>query len=223
MHSVTKQIKGMYINGEWLDSSAKFDDINPSNGSVYAQVPDGGRQETRLAIEAAQSAFEGWSSLPFQERAHLMLKVAEVWEKRAPDYVSAAQHEGGGWYGKGMFESHYVAEVFRAAAGLCYNNIGEVLPSEHGKFSTAVRFPLGVVGVISPWNMPGILTARGFAFPLAAGNTIVLKPSEDTPYAGGLFFAEVLHEAGIPKGVFNVITCSREKVGTMGDELIDNP
>ena len=80
------------------------------------------------------------------------------------DYVAAAQHEGGGWFGKGMFEAGYVPEVFRAAAGLCYSAIGEVLPSEHGKFSTAVRVPIGVVGVISPWNMPGILTARGFAF-----------------------------------------------------------
>jgi aldehyde dehydrogenase (NAD+) len=113
--------------------------------------------------------------------------------------------------------------VFRAAAGVLYGSIGEVLPSEHGKFSTAVRYPMGVISVISPWNMPGILTARGFAFPMAAGNTIVLKPSEDTPYAGGLFFAEVLEEAGIPKGVFNVITCSRDRVQEMGDEMIENP
>jgi aldehyde dehydrogenase (NAD+) len=82
---------------------------------------------------------------------------------------------------------------------------------------------MGVVAVISPWNFPGILSSRGFAFPLAAGNTIVLKPSEDTPYCGGLFFAEVMEEAGIPKGVFNVITCSRENVVKMGDELIENP
>jgi acyl-CoA reductase-like NAD-dependent aldehyde dehydrogenase len=82
---------------------------------------------------------------------------------------------------------------------------------------------MGVVSVISPWNFPGVLTARGFAFPLAAGNTIVLKPSEDTPYCGGLIFAEVMEEAGLPAGVFNVVTCSRERVGEMGDELIENP
>ncbi|MBN8194802.1 aldehyde dehydrogenase family protein, partial [Bacillus sp. NTK074B] len=84
--------------------------------------------------------------------------------------------------------------------------LGEVLPSEYGKFSSAVRSPMGVISVISPWNFPGVLTARGFAFALAAGNTIVLKPSEDTPYIGGLWFAEVLEEAGVPPGVFNVIT-----------------
>ncbi|MDP5335411.1 MAG: aldehyde dehydrogenase family protein, partial [Paracoccaceae bacterium] len=88
-------------------------------------------------------------------------KIADVWEKRAPDFVAAAQAEGGGWFGKGMFEAGYVAEVFRAAAGVLYGSIGEVLPSEHGKFSTAVSYPMGVISVISPWNMPGILTSRG--------------------------------------------------------------
>jgi vanillin dehydrogenase len=221
-HNV-KTVKGMYIGGNWVAAQGSFDDINPSDGSLYARIPDGGRAETRRAIDAAQAAFPAWSALMFQERAHYMLKIADIWEKRAPEFVAAAQAEGGGWFGKGMFEAGYVPEVFRAAAGVLYGNIGEVLPSEHGKFSTAVRYPMGVISVISPWNMPGILTARGFAFPLAAGNTIVLKPSEDTPYAGGLFFAEVLEEAGLPKGVFNVITCSRERVQEMGDEMIENP
>lgn len=219
----SKTVKGMYVGGNWIAGQTSFDDINPSDGSLYARIPDGGRAETRMAIAAAQAAFPAWSNLMFQERAHYMLKIADVWEKRAPDFVTAAQAEGGGWFGKGMFEAGYVAEVFRAAAGVLYGSIGEVLPSEHGKFSTAVRYPMGVISVISPWNMPGILTARGFAFPMAAGNTIVLKPSEDTPYAGGLFFAEVLEEAGIPKGVFNVITCSRDRVQEMGDEMIENP
>ncbi len=221
-HNV-KTVKGMYIGGNWVAGQGSFDDINPSDGTLYARIPDGGRAETRAAIAAAQTAFPAWSNLMFQERAHYMLKIADVWERRAADFVAAAQAEGGGWFGKGMFETGYVPEVFRAAAGVLYGNIGEVLPSEHGKFSTAVRYPMGVISVISPWNMPGILTARGFAFPMAAGNTIVLKPSEDTPYAGGLFFAEVLEEAGIPKGVFNVITCSREHVQDMGDEMIENP
>lgn len=216
-------VKGLYVDGQWTPLAKQFDDINPSDGSLWTQIPDAGRLETQRAIDAAHNAFPAWSALMFQDRAHLLLKVADIWEKRSADFVSAACFEGGGWFGKGMFEAGYVAEVFRAAAGLCYGAIGEVLPSEHGKVSTAVRQPLGVIGVISPWNMPGILTSRGFAFPLATGNTIVLKPSEDTPYAGGLFFAEVLEEAGVPRGVFNVITCSRDHVQEVGDELIDNP
>ncbi|MGA0406031.1 MAG: aldehyde dehydrogenase family protein, partial [bacterium] len=216
-------IKGMYIDGRWRTGTGTFADLNPSDNSVWATIPDGGRSETRAAIEAAQEAFYEWAEMPFNHRANHLLKVAEIWESRIPEFVTAMQSEGGGWVGKGKFEGGYVAEVFRAAAAMTYGAIGEVLPSEHGKFSTAVRYPMGVVAVISPWNFPGILSSRGFAFPLAAGNTIVLKPSEDTPYCGGLFFAEVMEEAGIPKGVFNVITCSRENVVKMGDELIENP
>ncbi|WP_136656773.1 aldehyde dehydrogenase family protein [Nitratireductor sp. XY-223] len=216
-------IKGMYIGGEWLKTAATFDDVDPSDGSVWARVPDGGKAEASAAIEAAQAAFADWSSRTFNERAHFLLKAADIWERRIPDFVAAMQSEGGGWFGKGMFEAGYVAEVFRAAAAACYQSIGEIMPSEHHKLSTAVRAPMGVVSVISPWNFPGILSSRGFAFPMAAGNCVVLKPSEDTPYCGGLFFAEVLEEAGIPAGVFNVVTCSRERVAEVGDELVENP
>ncbi|MBT4718379.1 MAG: aldehyde dehydrogenase family protein, partial [Rhodospirillaceae bacterium] len=96
-------------------------------------------------------------------------------------------------------------------------------PSDSGKLSMAMRRPLGVISVISPWNFPVLLTGRGMAFAIAAGNTVVLKPSEETPYCGGLLFAEVFEEAGIPAGVLNVITCSRDNVVEVGDELIENP
>jgi vanillin dehydrogenase len=216
-------IRGQFIGGEWVPAARTFEDLNPSDNSVYARIPDGTRGDARRAIEAAHAAFGAWAALPFHERAHFLLKIADVWENRSQEFVHAAVNEGGGWFGKGMFEAGYVAEVFRSSAALCYQSIGEVLPSEHGKFSTATRWPLGVVSVISPWNMPGILTSRGFAAALAVGNTVVLKPSEDTPYAGGLYFAEILSEAGIPAGVFNVITCSRDGVGEVGDEMIENP
>lgn len=224
LDSVSKtDIKGLYIGGQWVQTARHFDDVNPSDGSVYAQIPDGGRMDARAAIDAAQTAFPAWSALMHTERARYLLKIAEVLEKRRMEYVAAAVAEGGGWFGKGMFESGYVPEIFRAAAAMCYNSIGEMMPSDHGKVSLVQRVPMGVVSVISPWNMPGILTARGFAFPMAAGNTIVLKPSEDTPYAGGLFFAEVCEEVGVPAGVFNVITCSRDRVSDMGDELVEHP
>lgn len=216
-------IRGTYIDGAWVPAARTFDDLNPSDNSLYARIPDASVDDVRRAIDAAKAAFPAWSGLAFHERAHMLLKIAEVWDRRKDEFVAAAVAEGGGWLGKGLFEVGYVAEVFRSASALCYQNIGEVLPSEHHKFMMATRFPLGVVSVISPWNMPGILTSRGFAAALAVGNTIVLKPSEDTPYAGGLYFAEIMEEAGLPKGVFNVVTCSRESVGAVGDEMIENP
>jgi len=218
-----RTLRGMYIDGQWVRAARSFADINPNDGSLWAEAPDGTARDAAAAIEAAQRAFPDWAGLKFNERAKLMNRIADVWERRAPDFIAAVQTEGGGWHGKGAFEAHYVPDVFRAAAATCFDATGEVLPSAYGKLSTAIRFPMGVISVISPWNFPGILTARGFAFPLAAGNTIVLKPSEDTPYIGGLFFAEVLEEAGIPAGVFNVVTCSRENVVEVGDEMIEHP
>mgnify|MGYP001822065391 FL=1 len=216
-------IKGLYIDGQWQQASRQFEDLNPSDGSVWAHIPDGTATDTRRAIEAANTAFPGWAALKFQDRAEYMLKVAAIIEKRAPDFVAAAQFEGGGWYGKGIYETKAMPEIFKAAAAVCYAPIGEVLPSLNGKVSTAVRSPMGVIGVISPWNVPGILASRPFSFAMAMGNTIVLKPSEETPFMGGLFFAEVMEEAGVPPGVFNVVTCSRDNVAEVGDELVDNP
>lgn len=214
---------GMFIGGRSVSTRKTFADLNPSDGSVWAQVPDGGRAEARAAIEAAEAAFPGWSALPFTQRAHYMIKVAEAFEKRRAQIVEALQAEGGGWFGKGMFETGYVPEIFHAAAASCYSPIGEVIPSEHGKLSLALRQPLGVISVISPWNFPALLTGRGIAFALAAGNTVVLKPSEETPYCGGLLYAEIFAEAGVPHGVLNVVTCSRANVQAVGEELIENP
>ena len=204
-------------------TSRTFADLNPSDHSVWAEVPDNGPVEARSAIESAQAAFEGWASLPFTHRAHLMIQVAEVIKKRQPEIVEAIMGEGGGWFGKGMFETGYTAEVFHSAAASTYAAIGEVIPSEFNKVSMAIRRPMGVISVISPWNFPVLLTARGLAFAIAAGNTVVLKPSEETPYCGGLLFAELFEEAGVPPGVLNVVTCSRENVAGVGEELIEHP
>ncbi len=218
-----KQFEALSFGGRRLAAPRFFDDLNPADGSVWARIPDAGLVEAQTAIDAAQAAFAAWAALPFTQRSHLMIKVAEVWERRKAQIVEALQAEGGGWFGKGMFEAGYVPEVFHAAAASNYAAIGEVLPSEHGKVSMAVRRPLGVITVISPWNFPALLTSRGIAFAIAAGNTVVLKPSEETPYCGGLLFAEVFKEAGVPDGVLNVVTCSRDNVAAVGDELIDNP
>lgn len=220
---MVKVFDSMYIGGAWISSGKTFSDLNPSDGSIWAEVADGGHQQARDAIEAAHAAFDAWSALPFTERAHYMLKVADILEKRQADFATATQQEGGGWIGKGMFEGGYLAEIFRAAAAISYESIGQIMPSESGKFSMAVRRPMGVISVISPWNFPGLLTARGIAFAIAAGNTVVLKPSEETPYLGGLYFAEVFEAANVPAGVLNVVTCSRDKVTDVGDEMVQHP
>jgi aldehyde dehydrogenase (NAD+) len=213
----------MYIGGEWASCNSTFADYNPATGDVWANIPDGTKADVTAAIEAAAAAQAEWAALPHPQRAGYLLKVADILEKRRQDFIDVLVDEGGSWVGKGMFEIGYVAGLYRAAAAAAYQVTGEILPSEHGKISMAVRQPLGVVAVISPWNFPLLLSSRGLTFALAVGNTVVLKPSEETPVAGGLLIAELFAEAGLPPGVFNVITCSRENVEKVGDELISNP
>jgi acyl-CoA reductase-like NAD-dependent aldehyde dehydrogenase len=161
--------------------------------------------------------------MPHSQRASYLLKTADILEKRQMDFVNALIDEGGAWIGKGMFEAGYVPGLFRAAAAAVYQMSGEILPSDHGKVSMVVRQPLGVVTVISPWNFPLLLSARGLAVALAVGNAVVLKPSEETPVSGGFMIAELFEEAELPPGVFNVVTCSWDNVAVVGDELVTNP
>ncbi|MBL6865134.1 MAG: aldehyde dehydrogenase family protein [Rhodospirillales bacterium] len=220
---MNKIFNNIYVGGNWSATSKNFSDFNPSDDTLWAQVADGNRRDTRDAIESADSASQEWASYTHSSRANIMNKIAEIFEIRRMEIVEAIQAEGGGSFAKAMYETSQIPIIFRAAAGANYGPIGEVLPSEHGKFSMAVRYPLGVVAIISPWNFPVILTSRSLAFIVALGNTVVLKPSEETPYCGGLLFAEIFEEAGVPAGVLNVVTCSRDNVAEVGDELIQNP
>lgn len=214
-----------YWGGNWneVKNGQSFDVLSPATGDVCARVADASLEDVQLAIAAASSAKKEWAALSHTRRAAFLLKAADILEQRQQDFVDALVEEGGSWIGKAMFETGYTAEALRVAAGMVFHMKGDVLPSEHGKVSMAIRQPLGVVSVISPWNFPLLLSVRGFAVAMAIGNTIVLKPSEETPLAGGLLLAEVLEAAGIPGGVFNVVTCSRASVERLGDELVINP
>jgi aldehyde dehydrogenase (NAD+) len=215
----------MYIGGAWTAAAdgATFSDQNPATRQPWASVADGSRADARRAIDAARDAFPAWSRLAPSARAGYLLKVADILERRQKEIAAVRVDEGGAWIGFAMFETGYTPGIYRAAAALCYQPLGEVMPSNYGKLSLVVREPLGVVSAISPWNAPLLLSSRGIAVALALGNTVVLKPSEETPVAGGIVLAEALHEAGVPAGVFNLVTCSREHVGEVGAELCDHP
>lgn len=212
----------LYVDGAWRAREDLFPVVNPADGSEWTQAADADRSDAAQAIESAASAAAGWAKLPHTERARYLLKAADIVEARQGELVDSLVDEAGSWIGKAMFESGYVPGIFRAAAAAVYQTGGEILPSEHHKVSMVQRQPLGVVSVISPWNFPALLSSRGFAVALAVGNTVVLKPSEETPVSGGLFFAEVFEEAGLPPGVLNVVTCSRDRVAEVGDELVSS-
>ena len=213
----------LFIGGRWSGGPDSFDIVNPTDQSLHATATDAGVEQTRQAIEAAAKAGTSWSQLPHSKRAKVLLDVADVMEKRQQELAAMLVAEAGSWIGKAMFETGYTAGLYRAAAAAAYQSTGETLPSDHGKVSLVVRQPLGVVTVISPWNFPLLLSSRGLAFALAVGNTVVLKPSEETPISGGLLLAECFEEAGAPEGILNVVTCSRDNVSAVGSELIENP
>ena len=214
-----------FVGGEWTESAggATFDDIDPFTGAVVARVAAGTRDDARRAIDAASAAFEAWWHAPPAEKQRIFLKAADVLESRAADVAGWLTRETGATFGFSMFQLHFVPGLFRQAAGLAYAPIGEVIPSDYGQFSMGLRRPVGVVGAIAPWNAALILSARSIAAPLALGNTVVLKPSELSPYSGGLLWGEIFAEAGLPDGVLNIVTHAPGEAGLIGDELVENP
>ncbi len=216
----------MYIGGKWVDAlnGDTFEDHNPYNGEVFANVPRGCREDATRAIEAAAATFPEWSESPPSLRRNLFLKAADIFEKRQDELVRIVAEETGSTIGIAMFQMFFVPGLFREAAAQAYSVTGEVIPADYpGAFFMALRQPAGVVGAFGPFNVPYILSSRAFALPLAYGNTAVLKPSEEAPVSGGLILAEIFEEAGFPPGVLNVITHTKADAPEVGDELIVHP
>jgi acyl-CoA reductase-like NAD-dependent aldehyde dehydrogenase len=223
--AIEKTVPGLHIGGEWTDATGggTFEDTDPFTGDVVATVPAGTREDARRAIEAAAKAFPAWSQTPPAERQRIFLKAADILESRAEEVGSWLTRETGSTFGFSMFQLQFVQGLFRQAAALGYQPMGEIIPSDTGAFAMGIRRPVGVVGAIAPWNAALILPARSFASPIALGNTVVMKPSENSPYVGGLLFAEIFSEAGLPEGVLNIVTHAPGEAGPIGDELAENP
>ena len=221
----TLEVK-QFIGGEWTDAAdgATFEDRDPYTGETVAVVPAGGAEDARRAIEAAQAAFPEWAATPPAARQAIFLKAAEILEGKRDDVVSMLARETGCTFGFGMFQLGFVPGLFRQAAAVPYQPMGQVIPSDHpGTLALGIRKPVGVVGAIAPWNAALILSARSIAAPLALGNTVVLKPSEWSPVIGGLHWADVFAEAGLPPGVLNVVTHAPGQAEPIGDELVSHP
>lgn len=216
----------MYIGGEWVEAASgqTFEDMNPYTGEVYAHLPAGKCEDARRAIEAAKKAFPEWANTPPSLKRKIFLKAADIMERRQDELVKAMMEEVGGTIGISMFQMFFVPGLYRMAAAAAYDVKGEIIPADHANsFFMAVRQPAGVVSCFGPFNVPYILCSRSFALPVAYGNTAVLKPSEEASVTGGILLAEIFEEAGLPPGVLNVITCSREDAVEVGDEMISNP
>lgn len=214
-----------FVGGAWVgaDSELTFEDRDPFTDDVIGTVPAASRTDAARAVEAAHDAFPAWSQSPPGARQRVFLRAADILEGRGDEVVSLLAHETGCTFGFGMFQLGFVAGLLRQASALAYAPLGEVIPSDTGAFAMGLRRPVGVVGAIAPWNAALILSARSIAAPLALGNTVVLKPSEWSPVAGGTIWGEILGEAGLPAGALNVVTHAPGEAAPVGDELVENP
>src|SRR5262245_57695628 len=214
-----------YIGGAWVgaESEKTYDDLDPFTGDVVATAAAGSTEDVERAVEAASGAFEGWRATPPAERQRIFLKAADLLEERRDEVVSMLARETGATFGFGMFQSFFVPNLFRQSAALAYAPLGQIYPSDTGAFAMGIRKPVGVVGAFAPWNAALILSARSIAAPLALGNTVVLKPSEWSPWSGGLLWGEIFEEAGLPAGALNIVTHGPGDAGPIGSAMIEHP
>ncbi|HSW15605.1 MAG TPA: aldehyde dehydrogenase family protein, partial [Ramlibacter sp.] len=213
------------IAGEWVtaDGGGVFDDINPYTGQPFATVPASGAIDVQRAIDAADRAFPAWAAMGARARQALFLNAATILERRADEIVLMMAQENGAAAAYSRFQIQWAAGLLRQAAGYPYLPGGEIVQSDTpGVFAMAVRKPLGVVCGISPWNGAIALGFRSIVAPLACGNTVVLKPSEEAPVCAGILMGEILHEAGFPAGVINVVTHAPADIGAVADPLFDS-
>jgi len=204
-----------FIGGEWTDAEdgGKITSFNPIDDSVYCHAAAGTGNDMRKAIVAARAAFPAFKATTPTERERMLLRAAELLEERQDQIVNCLIDEIGSPIGKAKFELGKGLAMLRAAAGMCRNMRGETIPSDTpGMMSMSIREPLGVVAIITPFNVPLIKNTRLVANALACGNTVVHLPSEMAPHLTVLM-AQIFHDAGVPAGAYNVVTGNGAEIG----------
>jgi vanillin dehydrogenase len=214
----------LLIGGDWTGGAGgTFEVRNPFTGDVASVAASASRDDARRAVEAAAAAFADWSETPVVRRRELLERAAQLMEDRGPEFAQTVADETGGTFGWGMFNVMLATGMLREAgvhAGAVHDQ--EIHSHISGKRMRAVRQPAGVIVGIAPWNAPVILGTRAVAAPLAYGNTVVMKASENSPRTHGLI-VECLEQAGIPAGVVNLITNAPADAADVVDELIAHP
>lgn len=214
-----------FIDGEWSQPDGPtFADINPFNGEIVARIAAGGRAECERAVAAAQAAFPAWAAMSPGERQRLFLKAADITERRLEEIVAIMAAEAGSTRVFSAFQIRLSVAMLRQAASWGYLPYGDLMHSDvPGRMAMVARKPLGVVAGFTPWNGAFYLAWRTFLLPMAFGNTTVIKPSEEAPMSAGLIHAEILEEAGFPKGSFNVVTHAPGEAAAVADVFFEHP
>jgi benzaldehyde dehydrogenase (NAD) len=200
-----KRWEGKIFTGTWKAASSTREVIEPATGKVFSKVGFADATDVDACAASAAAAQPAWAAMDGRARATLLRKVAGILEADAEALAMIVARETGGIIPKGQHEVRETAALLNHAAGLCSAPRGEVLSNPPGRLSYARRIPRGVVGVISPFNFPLILSMRAVAPALATGNCVVLKTDPQTPLSGGFVIARAFEEAGLPAGVLQVV------------------
>ncbi|KAJ5995360.1 hypothetical protein N7481_002337 [Penicillium waksmanii] len=214
-----------YINGEWLSTSSTeetFDVINPSNGTVIAKIPEMGARDVSSASQSAESAFNSWRDISPKQRGKIVRKWADLMLANAGDLGMILTLENGKPYAEAKGEIAFAAGYLEFYAGEAERQYGDIIPAANTRNRQfAIKQPIGPVACLVPWNFPAAMITRKAGAAIAAGCTVVLKPAGETPLTA-LALAYLGEQAGIPKGVLNVVTSLR-RLQEVGLALCEDP
>ncbi|MER6272588.1 aldehyde dehydrogenase family protein [Streptomyces sp. NPDC001797] len=223
MSSYFTDLAQQYIDGEWRQGTGSWDiiDFNPYDGEKLASITIAAVEEIDQAYQAAARAQKQWAATnPYARRA-VFEKALRLIEEREAEITEAIIAELGGTHLKAAFELHLAKEFLRESIQWALRPEGRILPSPvDGKENRVYRVPVGVVGVISPFNFPFLLSIKSVAPALALGNAVVLKPHQNTPIVGGTLVAKLFEDAGLPGGLLNVVVTD---IAEIGDAFIEHP
>jgi acyl-CoA reductase-like NAD-dependent aldehyde dehydrogenase len=211
-----------YVAGEWVDAAGgdTFESVNPANGDTIGVFPRSGAEDVDRAVAAAKAAYEEWRLVPAPKRGEILFRFAQLLTDEKAELTDLMTREMGKVKAEAGGDVQEAIDMSYYMAGEGRRLFGQTTPSElRDKFNMSVRMPIGVVGVITPWNFPIAIPSWKIVPALVCGNTVVFKPATDTPLLGQRF-VELLTEAGIPPGVVNVVHGGGSEVG---DRLVRHP
>lgn len=217
----TKTYKN-YIGGEWVDAASgdTFESTSPADGETIGVFPKSSAADVDRAVEAARTAFEEWRLVPAPKRGEILFRFAQLIQENKAELADLMSHEMGKVLAEAGGDVQEAIDMCFYMGGEGRRLYGQTTPSElPDKFNMSVRMPIGVVGVITPWNFPIAIPSWKIAPALVAGNTVVFKPATDTP-ALGERFVELLADAGLPPGVVNIVHGGG---GEVGNRLVQHP
>ncbi|SFE58404.1 malonate-semialdehyde dehydrogenase (acetylating) / methylmalonate-semialdehyde dehydrogenase [Paenibacillus catalpae] len=214
---MTTQVLKNWIGGQWVESAANQNDpvYNPATEEILANVPLSTKEDVDLAVQTAAEAFKAWSRTPVPKRARILFKYQQLLVENWEELAKLVTLENGKSYGEAYGEVQRGIECVEFAAGAPNLMMGKQLPDIATNLESGMyRYPIGVVGGITPFNFPMMVPCWMFPLAIACGNTFVLKPSERTPLLANRL-AELFHEAGLPAGVFNIVHGAHDVVNGM--------